>query len=262
VTAASGGGSDLVIAFAWTRGPSPPARGGRLFRLRVVDGQAGRPVGTDRRRQDVEREAVVVAVGALSRPIHIFVAVVIPAAIVARMLARLASFTRLAGTVSLTAVLPLGPLLALLALLALFAIGGFAVGFDQIVLTLVLVGPVAALAPLVLEARAAFAEHTEIMVCILQIIFGLDPVARELRVARQTLVFFEQLGGIPALPVVLAIARLSAATAAEVLAPLSTAAAPAATLLSIVDQMRFPNKAEVLPLWPQADRVGTIRTGS
>ncbi len=53
------------------------------------------------------------------------------------------------------------------------------------------------------------------MVGILEIIFGLDAVARELRVARHALVFLEQLGGIAALTVVLAVARLSA----EVLAP-------------------------------------------
>ena len=63
---------------------------------------------------------------------------------------------------------------------------------------------------LILEARAAFAEHAEIMVRELQIIFGLDAVARELRVARHALVFFEQLGGIAALAIVLAVARLSA----------------------------------------------------
>ena len=46
------------------------------------------------------------------------------------------------------------------------------------------------------------------MVRELEIIFGLDAVARELRVARHALVFFEQLGGIAALAIVLAVARL------------------------------------------------------
>ena len=53
------------------------------------------------------------------------------------------------------------------------------------------------------------------MVRELEIIFGLDAVARELRVARHALVFFEQLGGIAALAIVLPVPRLSA----EVLAP-------------------------------------------
>ena len=71
------------------------------------------------------------------------------------------------------------------------------------------------------------------MVRELQIIFGLDAVARELRVARHALVFLEQLGGIAALAIVLAVTRLSAEVPA---ASLSPAAAPAAAL-SIVDQM-------------------------
>ena len=70
------------------------------------------------------------------------------------------------------------------------------------------------------------------MVRELEIIFGLDAVARELRIARHALVFFEQLGGIAALAIVLPVARLSA----EVPAPLSPTAAPAAAL-SIIDQM-------------------------
>jgi hypothetical protein len=69
------------------------------------------------------------------------------------------------------------------------------------------------------------------MVRILQIIFGLDPITRELRVTSEVLVLFEQLGGVPALTVVLPVPRLSA----EVLPPLSTAAAPAAAL-TIIDQ--------------------------
>ena len=71
------------------------------------------------------------------------------------------------------------------------------------------------------------------MVGELQIIFGLDAVARELRVARHALVFFKQLGGIAALPIVLAVAGRPTA---EVPGPLAPAAATAAAL-SIIDQM-------------------------
>ena len=71
------------------------------------------------------------------------------------------------------------------------------------------------------------------MVRELQIIFGLDAVARELRVARHALVFFEQLGGVAALAIVLAVARLSAEVPAASLSPTT---APAAAL-SVVDQM-------------------------
>ena len=57
-----------------------------------------------------------------------------------------------------------------------------------------------------LEARTAFVENTEIMVRKLQIIFGLDPIAAELRVARKRLVLLLKLRGIPPLPVILAAA--------------------------------------------------------
>ena len=105
-------------------------------------------------------------------------------------------------------------------------------GLDKLLLALVLIEPVTALAALVLEACAALAQHAEIVIRILQVIFGLDPVAGELGVTRHALVFFEQLGGIAALTIVLPVPRLSA----EILAPLSPAATPAAAL-SIVDQM-------------------------
>jgi hypothetical protein len=71
------------------------------------------------------------------------------------------------------------------------------------------------------------------MVRILQVIFGLHAVARELGIARHALVFFEQLGGIAALAIVLAVPRLSAKVPS---APLSPTTAPAAAL-SIIDQM-------------------------
>jgi hypothetical protein len=70
------------------------------------------------------------------------------------------------------------------------------------------------------------------MVGELEKIFGLDAVARKLRIARHALVFFEQLGGVAALAIVLTVSRLSA----EVRASLPTATAAAATL-SIIDQM-------------------------
>ena len=73
------------------------------------------------------------------------------------------------------------------------------------------------------------------MVGELQIIFGLNPIAGELHVARHALILFKQLRGIAALAVVLPVARL---TATHALGPLPTATAPAAAAtLSIIDQM-------------------------
>ena len=70
------------------------------------------------------------------------------------------------------------------------------------------------------------------MIGELEIIFGLDAVAGELHVARQCLVLLEQLGGVAALAIVLAVA---VGTAGNTLGMLPTAAATAATL-AIVDQ--------------------------
>jgi hypothetical protein len=102
----------------------------------------------------------------------------------------------------------------------------------ELLAVIVLIEVLAALTPLVLEARPALAQHAKIMVCELEEVFGLDPVARKLRVPRHALVLFEQLSGVAALAIVLAVARLSA----EILPPLAPTAAPAAAL-SIVDQI-------------------------
>jgi hypothetical protein len=75
------------------------------------------------------------------------------------------------------------------------------------------------------------------MVCELEVIFGLDAVAGQLGVARHALVLFEQLGGIAALPVVLAIT--AATTTRHSLRTLSTATATAAAL-TIIDQAVVP----------------------
>ena len=85
------------------------------------------------------------------------------------------------------------------------------------------------------------------MVRILEIGFGLDAVALHLGVARQALIFFQQLGGIAALPIVLAVAgaRIVAARRSTAAA---AAAAPAAAL-TIVDQTKILTKGgSTLPL--------------
>ena len=151
------------------------------------------------------------------------------------------------------------------AVLALVAIGtilslfirSFGFGALELLVTLVVIEVVAALAALILEPGAALAQHSEIMVGELEIIFGLNAIARELRVPRHALVFFEQLGGIAALAIVLTVPRLSA----EVRSPLSPTAAPAAAL-SIIDQMPTSLRSSRRPLWHRASRVGTFSAGS
>ena len=100
--------------------------------------------------------------------------------------------------------------------------------------------------PLILEADAIFAQHPEIMVGELEIIFALDAVAGELRVTREAFVLLQQLRRIAALPIVLAI---PSGLSPEVLSPLSPTTAPAAAL-SLIDQIPTSSNRS-FPLWPQ-----------
>jgi hypothetical protein len=124
----------------------------------------------------------------------------------------------------------LEPLLALAGIL-----GAFVTGFgDHFLVAVILI--IVARAPLILEADPALAQHAEIMVGELQIIFALDAVAGKLRVAREALVLLEQLRCVAALPIVLAVAS---GLSPEVLSPLPPTTAPA-TALSLIDQIRLP----------------------
>src|SRR5206468_5952172 len=115
------------------------------------------------------------------------------------------------------------------------------------------VGSIALGPALFVKARAVFTEDTIIMVRILQKIFGLHAISGELRIARQALVFLEELGGIAALAIVLAVARLSAEIPTSTL---SSAAASAATL-SIIDQMPTSLRRSGCPLLASDGQSGT-----
>jgi hypothetical protein len=86
--------------------------------------------------------------------------------------------------VTLTSVAPLLtrgsilPILAIMPFVPVFAVGriGFG-GLRHLLVAIVLVAIVVALPALILEPRAALAQHAEIMVRELQIIFGLDAVS-------------------------------------------------------------------------------------
>ena len=117
-------------------------------------------------------------------------------------------------------------------LLARFGIGDhlfIAVGLGFIFL---IVAARTALGLLLLVTGAILLEHAEIMIGVLEIIFGLDAIAGELRVARQRLVFLKQLRRVAAL----AIVRPVAGVAGHALRALPTAAATTAAL-SIIDQL-------------------------
>jgi hypothetical protein len=152
-----------------------------------------------------------------------------------RALEAVARFPRL-RTIALVAFVAVRPVVALGAVVVA-ALVALIVGFHLLVVTLVIVA-VAALAALLFEAGAAFAEDAVIVIRILQIIFGLDAVAAELRVARHALVLFQQLRGIATLAIVLTVA---VRPSTEILGPLAPAAATATTL-SIIDQMLLPSK--------------------
>jgi hypothetical protein len=117
-----------------------------------------------------------------------------------------------------------------LALVAIVAVEAFFV-------VIILVDIFAPRAALFVEAGAAFAQHAEIMVRELQIIFGLDTVAGELRITRHAFVFFEQLRRIATLPLIAGIAPAAVATHSG--GTLSTTTATAA-VLTIVDQRVGP----------------------
>lgn len=78
------------------------------------------------------------------------------------------------------------------------------------------------------------------MIGELQIIFGVDPVARHLGVARQILVFFEQLGRVTACAAVDAVAAVAATAACVATTTLRALPATTATAagLTIIDQVR------------------------
>jgi hypothetical protein len=163
--------------------------------------------------------------------------------------------TPVAAIETVTAILPLLSLRTFLMLLALVAIATVTVSIDEFSMAFVVLAIVAVLRTLILEAGAAFAEHSEIVIRILQIIFGLHAVARELRVARHALIFLQELGGIAALAIVLAVARLSTEVPTSTLSPTT---APAAAL-SIVDQMSTSLRSELAPLGNRA--AGTVLLG-
>ncbi len=106
--------------------------------------------------------------------------------------------------------------------------------FALTIVVIIVIDVLTSRAALFVEARATFAEHAEIMVGELEIIFGLNAVTRKLGIARHALVFLEQLRRIATLPIV---AGVAAAVTRHSLGTLSTTAATATSaVLTIIDQ--------------------------
>ena len=106
--------------------------------------------------------------------------------------------------------------------------------FALTIVVIIVIDVLTSRAALFVEPRATFAEHAEIMVGELEIIFGLNAVTRKLGIARHALVFLEQLRRIATLPIV---AGVAAAVTRHSLGTLSTTAATATSaVLTIIDQ--------------------------
>jgi hypothetical protein len=218
----SGSRRDFLAIVFGPRLAGAAARLGSIFFLSLDITRA------DRWRQDAERDALFAYA-------LVVVAFLSPGAIGATFTIETVATIR-----SLEPVAASIPIAASRTLADVFAIifGRIAIG-NQLFVTLDFFLVIAArptLGLLLLEARAIIFEHSEIMVGVLKIIFGLHPVAGELRIARQTLVLLQKLGGIAALTVVLAI---SASISGHTLRTLSAAATTTAAL-TIVDQILVP----------------------
>jgi hypothetical protein len=204
----SGGGSNALVIVLGTRAPGAAPRA-RRFRLVSCD------IGdrADRGRKQVgdtaaklllccERfdQLLLIARPPLEplAPWPFLTGAVVAGTILTRLfvpralLARAVLADTIAALISLTArlallpILPLGTLLALARLVERFLV---ALAVEHILVAFVLV--VALRRTLILKARAHLAKHAEIMVRELKVIFGLDTVAGELRVAGHVLVLLE-----------------------------------------------------------------------
>ena len=142
------------------------------------------------------------------------------------------------GTVS-TIVAVIAPVIAPVALIGIDPIIGHAFDITVEILIIAVFELIVLAAPglIFLKARPRFGKHAEIMISELQIIFGVDPVALHLGVARQRLVFLEQLGRIAARPIINAIAVFG--TTPRIATTLRALPATTATAagLTIVDQV-------------------------
>src|SRR5204863_3461524 len=218
-------GSDVLVIVARSARTADAGRSGRFglaFLVRRRDG----------RREHVERDTLLVAFLAL-RP---------------ALAPRARSIFAVAGVAArlfLARLFPAGLFAHLRLVVLVVAVGGVAGAFGLLVLILVIVLIVVARAALLLEAGAALVQDAEVMIRILKVIFGLDAIAAHLGVAGEALIFFEQLGRVAALPVVLAVARIGVG-ARRTTAAAAAAAAPAAAL-TIVDQTKILTKRVLLP---------------
>jgi hypothetical protein len=254
----SGRGSDALVIVLNLGSANAAARTGR-FDLDLVVAHLGN--GADRRRQEIgdaracrfgcyRLDLLLVARAALGKLAArtLFALAVVPRAIVTRTL-----FTRpvLTGTivtraflaVAIAALVALTARLTVLTILTVLTVGTLLAFLTRLVERILVAVAVEALViavlvivligTLILEPRAGFAQHTEIVIRELEIIFGLHTVAGELRIAGHVLVLLEQLRGIAPAALFAATAATAASTETSRLLTPTTATAAA---LAIVHQ--------------------------
>lgn len=181
---------------------------------------------------------LVTAIGAVTVTVAIFTLPVSLAVTIAGI-PPILTVAPVAALVAVVALVPVAAIIAPVALIGIDPVIGNALDIDvEILVIAVLKLVVRATARLIfLKARPRFGKHAEIMIGELQIIFSVDPVALHLGVARQRLVFLEQLGRIAARPIIDAIAAFGTAPGiATTLRALPATTATAAGL-TIVDQV-------------------------
>jgi hypothetical protein len=212
----SGSRSDIRFVAVVAYLANPAARLGRSFAFVVG-------ITADSRRQDLESDPLVVNLGLRFRKLR---AVALRTLTTVPAGATIIAFAAIAPAAALGTLVAFRSLASVVRLLLLLLVVG---RVGHLLVALILVRGIVALGALFVEARAILAQHTEIMIGELQVIFGLHAIAGELGVARHVLVFLKQLRRVSALAIVLPIAP-------EIRVSLAPAAAAAATL-SIVDQM-------------------------
>lgn len=188
------------------------------------------------RRFSLERRGRVLAGAASSTRTAVALTVIVPVGLAIVVTFGLTLGLTIILTVALALVPALEPRLLCHARLLLFASAGFQLAIKLHILFVIKVEAIVAIAAPVLLLflpRAVVGKDAEIMLRELQVIFGVDPVALRLRVARQILVFFKKLGRVAARAAVDAVTRISAPAIA-----LGTRVVPTATAagLPIIDQ--------------------------
>ena len=237
------GGVVAVTGGPYATGPTDPRRGlgfNRPVGILLADADCGRKgierhalafIRSDRSGAAIAGRASFAALGAIVAIIAIIA--IAPGFPLGTVIAATAGFA-LRAVVAVAAGFTFGSVVTASNIAARLLVGfklGVGIRLHHFIAVLIAV-IIAVLAALFVKANPAFAEHPEIMVRELEVIFCLHAIPGELRIARHVLVFFEELSGIAALTGVAGVTTVTGHS----LGTLSTAATTTAAL-TIIDQM-------------------------